>query len=68
MTKKKISTAARITAQVAWMDSCGGNLPGYVAHYGSVNDPDHYGDGGEAIFTADNNELHRLCIRYNAER
>jgi hypothetical protein len=35
------------------MAQCGGTLAGYIERYGSLGDPDHYGDGGEAIYAAD---------------
>lgn len=54
---------ARISDQKDWIRQCGGTLEGYVANYGSINDPDHYGDGGEAIYAADMAELARLQIR-----
>lgn len=31
----------------------GGTLLSYVVRYGSASAPDHYGDGGEAIYAAD---------------
>jgi hypothetical protein len=36
-----------------WLEDHGGHLPGYIANYGSKNDEDHYGNGGEAIYAAD---------------
>lgn len=54
------NTAASIESQNDWMNSCGGNLAGYVRRYGSANHPSHYGDGGEAIYAADKAELVRL--------
>lgn len=44
---------ANVANQRAWIAQCGGDLAGYIAHYGSVDDPEHYGDGGEAIYRAD---------------
>ena len=38
----------------------GRNLEGYVARYGSIHTPERYGNGGEAIYTADVAELTRL--------
>lgn len=49
-----------IREQELWIKDHGGSRAGYIARYGSVNDPEHYGDGGEAIFEADYNELVRL--------
>jgi hypothetical protein len=55
------SDIARLREQVheqrAWMNEHGRDLAGYVKHYGSKHDPDHYGDGGEAIYEADLDEL-----------
>ena len=44
---------ANLRAEEKWMAEHGGTLEAYVASYGSKDDPDHYGDGGEAIFEAD---------------
>jgi hypothetical protein len=57
---KRISNANRIADQIKWMECCGGSLSGYVAHYGAASDPDHYGDGGEAIYAADLAALRNL--------
>lgn len=43
----------RVNEQEEWIEECGGDLEGYVRKYGSINDPEHYGDGGEAIYQAD---------------
>jgi len=51
---------AKIADQETWIRECGGDLAGYIANYGSKDDPDHYGDGGEAIYAADMAELERL--------
>lgn len=53
----------RIAEQRKWIDEHGGNLAGYVQRYGSKDAPDHYGDGGEAIYAADKGELDRLLAR-----
>jgi len=53
---------AQIGAQEKWIEQCGGSRAGYVARYGANNDPDRYGDGGEAIYTADVAELVRLRL------
>jgi hypothetical protein len=42
-----------VEEQRAWIKSRGGDLQGYIATYGSKTDPDHFGDGGEAIYAAD---------------
>lgn len=52
--------AAKLVSQRQWIAEHGGNLAGYIALYGSANDLNHHGDGGEAIFEADMGELHRL--------
>ncbi len=49
----------RFFEQQKWVEDHGANLSGYVRHYGSKNDPDHYGNGGEAIYAADKAELDR---------
>ena len=54
------SLAEQIADQRKWIDERGGNLAGYVARYGSRNDAEHYGDGGEAIYAADTEALRRL--------
>ncbi len=46
--------------QSKWIASHGGDLAGYVRRYGSVNEPLHYGDGGEAIYAADIGAMERL--------
>lgn len=54
--------------QIAWIESCGGNLAGYIARYG---DPDFpradgkpmLGEGGTAIFNADMNALKKIQER-----
>jgi hypothetical protein len=43
--------------QRLWIVEHGGNLTGYIARYGSRNDPTHFGNGGEAIFAADHAAL-----------
>jgi len=42
-----------VQEQEQWIQQHGGDRGGYIARYGSVNDPDHYGDGGELIYAAD---------------
>ena len=49
-----------IDEQRKWIDEHGGNMAAYVARYGSVDDPNHSGDGGEAIFRADAQALRDL--------
>lgn len=52
--------AAAIVEQQEWITRCGGTLAGYVARYGSADDPEHLGNGGEVIYAADVAELQRL--------
>ena len=56
-----------IIEQMKWIASCGGSRAGYIKKYGSSSDPDHHGDGGEAIFDADQAELRRR-VRYFTDR
>ena len=49
-----------LASQRVWVREHGGDLAGYVVRYGSKDDPDHYGDGGEAIFEADSTHLRDL--------
>lgn len=52
--KTQIAKACeRLRAHRQWLEEHGGSLTGYVERYGSVEDPEHYGDGGEAIYRAD---------------
>ena len=53
---------SRLHAQEEWMAEHGGDLHGYVRHYGSGFDDVHHGDGGELIYEADYQELER-CRR-----
>ena len=55
-----------LEVQEVWMAQAGGNLLGYLLHYGSINDPDHSGDGGEAIYAADEVALVKARDRYLA--
>jgi hypothetical protein len=43
--------------QREWIEEHGGDEAGYIERYGSIDDPDHYGHGGEAIWEADNSRL-----------
>lgn len=60
----RVSKAAkiqqRIREQIKWIEEHGGSRAGYILRYGSKHDPEHYGDGGEAIWDADRIELERL--------
>lgn len=60
MAKRPVNLDEYIRQQRWWIERCGGNLSGYILKYGSANDPDHSGDGGEAIYEADIAALRRL--------
>lgn len=45
--------ARRVREEREWMEKCGGTREGYIAKYGSKDDPEHSGEGGEAIYVAD---------------
>lgn len=61
MARKRSDTIQRkIDEQRKWIEDHGGDLAGYVERYGSADDPDHYGDGGEAIYAADRGALDAL--------
>jgi hypothetical protein len=59
-TRRKTTIYDLIQAQEEWIMNHGRNLEGYVARYGSIHTPERYGNGGEAIYTADVAELTRL--------
>lgn len=46
-----------IAEQQQWITEHGGTEFGYIQRYGSKDDPEHYGDGGELIYRADFNAL-----------
>lgn len=50
----------RVADQRKWIDKCGGSLGGYLLRYGAADDPNKHGDGGQAIWDADSNELKQL--------
>lgn len=58
--EKRVWLERAIADQLKWIADHGESLPGYVAHYGSADDANHYGNGGEAIYAADMGELKRL--------
>lgn len=64
MKPSKLTRAAtlqrRIADQRRWIDEHGGSQAGYVARYGSRDDAQHYGDGGEAIYAADTAALRAM--------
>lgn len=51
---------ARIREERKWIEDHGRNRAGYIMRYGSFRDAEHSGDGGEAIFEADMNNLRAL--------
>ena len=44
-------------SQRRWFADHGCNLWAYVERYGSADDEEYYGEGGEAIYKADKNAL-----------
>jgi hypothetical protein len=62
MTKDQLEKAIR--DQEEWISRCGGDLNGYLSRYGFAHDPDHYGDGGEAIHEADYKALKDMEADY----
>lgn len=50
----------KIDDQKYWIKTCGGDVDGYIRRYGRESDIDRAGDGGEAIFKADNDHLDGL--------
>lgn len=53
----------RIADQRKWLREHGDTLTAYLIRYGSAADPDHYGDGGEAIYKADTDALAALIAQ-----
>lgn len=49
-----------IAEQKQWIEQCGGTLEGYIQRYGSKNDDEFFGAGGEEIYAADIAQLARL--------
>lgn len=49
--------------QKKWVEDHGGSRAAYILRYGSAQDPERYGDGGEAIYEADIAALERAEIR-----
>lgn len=52
-----------IADQIDWIETHGRTEAGYVRRYGAANDPEKYGDGGEAIYAADVRALNNLLTR-----
>lgn len=46
-----------VTEQKEWIVTCGGDLSGYIAHYGDPNLDNCYGSGGTNIYKADTDAL-----------
>ena len=44
-------------SQRRWFHDHGSSLWAYVERYGSADDEEYYGEGGEAIYKADKNAL-----------
>lgn len=63
LSKEYVTALEALEDQREWVVEHGGNLAGYVARYGSKEDPEHYGDGGEAIYEADKAALDRAQAR-----
>ena len=47
----------RVLEQLLWIEEHGSDLAGYVVRYGRADDPNRYGEGGEAIYRADMADL-----------
>jgi hypothetical protein len=59
--QSKIAKAQqRVAEQRKWIEQCGGSLSGYILRYGAADDPNKSGDGGQAIWNADEGELQKL--------
>ena len=60
MTNRKNRLEWRLRALRNWIEDHGGDVAGYVDRYGSPGDPKCHGNGGEAIYRADVEELHKI--------
>ena len=65
---KRTRLLRELAEQRKWVEEHGGSREGYVERYGSKDDPDYYGDGGEAIYAADYGHLQRLEQALRATR
>lgn len=63
-TARKARLAREIQSQRDWIREHGNTWHGYVERYGSVNDPEHHGEGGELIYVADCARLDSLEAEY----
>jgi hypothetical protein len=50
----------QVAEQRAWIQRCGGDLHGYITHYGDPGLERCYGNGGTQIYQADKAELEKL--------
>lgn len=55
----------RLSDQRKWIESCGGDLSGYIANYGDpgvpcANGKPMFGDGGTLIYAADVGRLRQI--------
>ena len=57
----------QVRKQREWIEHHGATQQGYVERYGSFRDTVHYGDGGEAIYAADLEELAQRELRLAAQ-
>ena len=55
--KKKREVQREVELQKEWIAGHGGDEAGYIARYGSAQDDEYFGNGGEAIFKADHDAL-----------
>ncbi len=60
MTNRKNRLEWRLRAQRKWIEEHGNDLAGYVDRYGEPDDAHCNGNGGEAIYRADVDELHNI--------
>jgi hypothetical protein len=65
---KRSTIGQAIIEQANWIVDHGGSEAAYVARYGSRNDPNHYGDGGEAIYAADVAYFNKLVRQSGGRR
>ena len=67
-TTKRERLQKEFNEQLAWMEERGTTKAGYVKFYGSKDDADHHGDGGEAIWEADYGALKMLASQLKINR
>lgn len=68
-TLKRVRTMRAYVEQTKWMEERGYTIEGYIAFYGTPSAPDFgrfpdgwFGEGGEAIYHADVEELERVML------